>query len=100
MKNLHSLLPPYQESINAVVKDIPVSLKPSIKPRCPECVYELQLKETDQHIKEISRSSENWVHDEKLKESVEEPKKYREEMARLSENIATLNNITATCFLP
>jgi gliding motility-associated protein GldL len=57
-------------------------------------VYELQLNETNQHIKtnqavygEMGSMMKN------LKDSVDETRKYREEMAKLSENIATLNNI-------
>lgn len=57
-------------------------------------VYELQLKETNDHI-----NSSKAVYGEmgsmmkNLKDSVEETRKYREEMAKLSESIATLNNI-------
>lgn len=85
----------YQESINAGGKGYSSQLETLNKNLAAlNAVYELQLKETDQHIKENQQVfGELGSMMKNLKESVEETKKYREEMAKLSENIATLNNI-------
>ncbi len=57
-------------------------------------VYELQLQGTNEHLKEneriygaLGQMMEN------LKESVDDTKKYREEISRLGENLSALNNI-------
>ncbi len=57
-------------------------------------LYELQLKETAEHLKrnkEVYAGMDNIVAN--LQESINETKRYREEMNKLSENLAALNNI-------
>ncbi len=57
-------------------------------------VYELQLQETNQHLtntKDVFKGFANMMSN--LKESAEETKKYRDEVAKLSGNISELNNV-------
>ncbi len=57
-------------------------------------LYELQLKDTAEFLKKNEKlytGMDNIL--ENLNESVNETKRYREEIARLSENLAALNNI-------
>ena len=57
-------------------------------------VYELQLQGTNEHLKENERIySALGQMMENLKESVDDTKKYREEISRLGENLSALNNI-------
>jgi len=85
----------YQDNINTGGKGYATQLESLNKNLSAlNAVYELQLKETDSHIKENQQVyGELGSMMKNLKDSVEETKKYREEMAKLSDNIATLNNI-------
>ena len=57
-------------------------------------VYELQRKGVDEHIKEsdnLQKGIQNLMKD--LNESAGDAKKYREQIARLNENLTALNNV-------
>ena len=57
-------------------------------------VYELQRKGVDEHIKEsdnLQKGIQNLMKD--LNESAGDAKKYREQIARLNDNLTALNNV-------
>ncbi len=74
----------YQEQVQAVSKNLAAL----------NAVYELELQDTNNHLKAMNKFYGNLTNAiENLNESVEDTKKYREQMSHLARNLSTLNNI-------
>lgn len=74
----------YQEQIQSVSKNLAAL----------NAVYELELQDTNNHLKAMNKFYSNLTNAiNNLNDSVEDTKTYRQQMANLSKNLSTLNNV-------
>lgn len=74
----------YQEQVQAVSKNLAAL----------NAVYELELQDTNNHLKALNKFYGNLTKAiDNLNESVDDTKKYRQQMANLNKNLTSLNNI-------
>lgn len=74
----------YQEQVQAVSKNLAAL----------NAVYELELQDTNNHLKAMNKFYGNLTSAiDNLNDSVEDTKKYRQQMGNLAKNLGSLNNI-------
>ncbi len=74
----------YQEQVQAVSKNLAAL----------NAVYELELQDTNNHLKAMNKFYGNLTNAiDNLNDSVEDTKRYRQQMGNLAKNLSSLNNI-------